>query len=181
MEILPDKLPFLFIPPSSPSFSKQFTLSLSLPLIPLLSTTFFPIMTDTSHLPDSNTCNDHYIHVIHYRINTRPCCHDPISCNHVTLPVQIPEPVQSLTCAQSRSTVLHSCGALRQTHVLTYVHSLPHGNMITPLFPCTSPLQFLCSMHPPYFMLPSVCLMLTFPIAPQLAPIVLRVPTCCSI
>jgi len=30
-------------------------------------------------------------------------------------------------------------------------------------------------MHPPRFMLLSVCLMLTFPIAPQLAMIVLRV------
>ena len=39
-----------------------------------------------------------------------------------------------------------------------------------------SPLWFLCSMHPPRFMLPSVCLMLTFPVAPRLAPIVLRVP-----
>jgi len=38
-----------------------------------------------------------------------------------------------------------------------------------------SPLQFLCSMHPPCFMLPSICLMLTLPVAPQLAPIVLRV------
>ena len=31
-------------------------------------------------------------------------------------------------------------------------------------------------MHPPRFMLPSVCLMLTFPVTPRLVPIVLRVP-----
>jgi len=30
-------------------------------------------------------------------------------------------------------------------------------------------------MHPPRFMLPSIYLMLTFPIAPRLAPIVLQV------
>ena len=82
-------------------------------------------------------CNNRYNHVIRHCINTRPCCHNPISHNHVTLPAHIPEPVQSLTCAQSWFTVLHSCGALCQTHVLAYVHSLPHGNMITPLFPCT--------------------------------------------
>ena len=39
-----------------------------------------------------------------------------------------------------------------------------------------SPLRFLCSMHPPCFMLPSVCLMLTFPVTPRLALIVLQVP-----
>ena len=38
-----------------------------------------------------------------------------------------------------------------------------------------SPLRILYHMHPPHFMLPSICLMLTFPITPQLVPIVLQV------
>jgi hypothetical protein len=55
----------------------------------------------------------------------------------MTPPAHIPEPVHSLTRAPTRYTVLHSCGALCQTHVPAYVHSLLHGIMFTPLFPCT--------------------------------------------
>jgi len=46
-----------------------------------------------------STCNDHYNHMIHHHINTRPCCHDPIFCNHVTLPAHVPEPIHFPTCA----------------------------------------------------------------------------------
>jgi len=66
-------------------------------------------------------------------------------------------------------------------------HSAKHMSLLMCIASCTviwlllyflvlSPLWFLYSMHPPHFMLPSVCLMLTFPIAPWLALIVLWVP-----
>jgi hypothetical protein len=49
----------------------------------------------------SGDCNNRYNHVIRHHINTRPCCHDPILHNHVTLPAHVPEPVRYLTHAQT--------------------------------------------------------------------------------
>jgi hypothetical protein len=94
-----------------------------------------------------------------------------------------PFPRTSLTCAWSWSAVLHSCGALRQTHVLAHVHSLLHGNMITPLFPCTfsAPILMLhaspslyVTLHMPYAHIPHHT-----PISPD--SITSSDPTCRSI
>jgi len=51
---------------------------------------------------------------------------------HTFLNPYIPRPMP-----QSWYTMLHSCGALSQTCVPAYVHSLLHGIMFTPVFPCT--------------------------------------------
>jgi len=47
---------------------------------------------------------------------------------NTSLSLYVPRPV-----SQPQYTVLHSCGALQQTHVPTFVHSLPHGIIFMPL------------------------------------------------
>jgi hypothetical protein len=84
-----------------------------------------------------------------------------------------PSPYDPRPVPRSRFAVLHSCGALCQTCVPAYVHSLLHSNMITPLFPCTfsTPILMLHASPSLY-----VTLMLTFPVTLRLALIVLQVP-----
>ena len=88
-----------------------------------------------------------------------------------SLSLDIPRPVP-----WPRYAVLHSCGALWQTCVPTFVHSLPHGIMFIPLLT----LYFLHSDPMPHaspsLYVPSIWLMLTFPVTPQLALILLQVP-----
>jgi len=80
-------------------------------------------------------------------------CHDPISHNHMTLPTHIsnPRPGPITLCY---ILVVHSTRHMSPLKCIAFLHSV----MITPCSLVLSPLWFLCLMHSPHYMLPSICL-----------------------
>ena len=91
-------------------------------------------------------------------------------------PHTFPSPYVSRPVPQSQFAVLHSCGALHQTHVPTYMHSLLHGNMITPLFPCTFSTLIL-RLHASPSLYVTLCMPYAhIPCHTPISPIVLQVP-----
>jgi len=92
-------------------------------------------------------------HMIRHCIITCSCCHDPISHNHMTLPTHIsnPRPGPITLCY---ILVAHSTRHMSPLKCIAF----PHSVMITSCSLVLSPLWFLCLMHSPHYMLPSICL-----------------------